>query len=451
MHKTLRIHNAPLYTAAASVYPYSKHLETHFLVNTRFSEEPVFLAKKMGDALHIPRELAPVGIDDRRSDGSNVAIILKVLPRDDLQVALINQSVELLRQKEKSHTFQAVTGFGKSYCATNIITQVGVTTLIICTKEDLIIQWRKNLLAYTNLTEDDIGLVQQNICQYKGKKVCLGMVHSLASIEYPSDFYDYFGLIVADECHRMSADTFSQVMFKSNAKLRLGVTATPKRPDGKDFVFKAHIGEVLVKSESVLVPPKVLVIHSGWKLPQWKKRDPLTGGYISVPMPHKAGRMAGVVKSMGMDDARNHLIADLCLKAYNKDRKIVIFFEQIENHLRKIAPILIKMGVPAGDIKEYVGGLSEKERHTNAKARIILGSYSYFSEGTDIPDLDTAILASPRSNVTQAIGRILRKLEGKKEPVIFDIVDEHSAVLLNMFNSRVRQYKQLKANILTFS
>jgi superfamily II DNA or RNA helicase len=249
----------------------------------------------------------------------------------------------------------------------------------------------------------------------------------------------------------MSAAWFVQSMFKLTAYLRLGCSATPRRTDGKDFVFKSHLGDVMSKASNHLLPPKVIVIKSGWKMPVWKKRDPFTGGYTTVPIPHQAGRMASVVKAMGSDDQRNHLIADLCVKAYNKGRKTVIFFEQIDSHLKKLRPILVKMGIPPKDISEYIGGLTEQQRIDNAKARVILGSYAYFSEGTDIPDLDTAILASPRSNIMQAIGRILRVLEGKKEPVIFDIVDECSPVLIGMHHSRMRHYNELKANIVKMS
>lgn len=255
--------------------------------------------------------------------------------------------------------------------------------------------------------------------------------------------------IVVHNCHRISANWFISGMYKLNSYVRCGLSATIHRADGKSYVFHSHLGYTVLKATNHIAPPKVLVIKSGWKIPKWRKRDP-AGGYEEYTIPHKPGRMASVVKAMGMDTARNHLIADLCLKAYQKDRKIVIFFEQIDNHLKKMKPILVRMGIPAKDISEYIGGLTETQRTENAKARVILGSYSYFSEGTDIPTLDTAILASPRSNVMQAIGRILRVLEGKKEPVIFDIVDEHSEALVSMHHSRMRCYNELKANVIRY-
>jgi len=450
MNNKLKISNPPLYTSAAAVYPYSKALEMHFLVPPKFKDdEAVFLARKSGDFLLVPRELAPIAKDDRRSKGTTISLNLKVPPRNESQVKVINNSLRLFKEGT-SHVINCMVGWGKSYAGTNLICQLGVTTLIVVTKEDLMIQWKDNLLKYTDIKEDEIGIVQQNKCEYGGNiKVSIAMVHSLAGGDYPSDFYSWAGFVLVDEVHRISANWFVNSMFKLNSYIRGGLSATVNRADGKSYVFKAHIGEVLSKATIDIAPPKVLVVKSGWIMPKWRKRS-ASGSYEEIPIPHKPGRMASVIKVMGMDDARNHLIADLCLKAYQKDRKIVIFFEQIDNHLKRLRPILVKMGIPSKDISEYIGGLTDIQRVENAKARVILGSYSYFSEGTDIPDLDTAILASPRSNVMQAIGRILRVVEGKKQPVIFDILDECSESLVSMHYSRMRCYNELKANVIKF-
>ena len=251
---------------------------------------------------------------------------------------------------------------------------------------------------------------------------------------------------VVHNCHRMSADTFSQTMFKFNSKLRLGLSATPSRPDGKSFIFRSHMGEVLSYSDHIQVSPRVLVVRTEWKLPLWKVRDEFTGGYKTVPMDVPKGRPAVVSKHMAKNDVRNSLLADLCLKAYKKERRIVMFFDSLA-HIETIKKLLIKLGIPANEILRYTGGISKTDAATAPDKRVLLATYTYMSEGTDVPFLDTAILCSPRSNVMQAVGRILRKVEGKKEPVIMDVVDSCAQALVESFHSRVRQYKKLNAVI----
>jgi superfamily II DNA or RNA helicase len=63
-------------------------------------------------------------------------------------------------------------------------------------------------------------------------------------------------------------------------------------------------------------------------------------------------------------------------------------------------------------------------------------------EGLDIPTLDTIVLATPHSDMKQAVGRILRETKGKiNNPVIYDIVDQWS-VLMGMYRKRCIMYKE---------
>ena len=68
------------------------------------------------------------------------------------------------------------------------------------------------------------------------------------------------------------------------------------------------------------------------------------------------------------------------------------------------------------------------------------------SEGYDNPDLDTLILASPKCNVEQAIGRILRK-KNKNEAIVVDINDCIS--IFNNWNIKRKSfYKSKKFKII---
>ena len=58
------------------------------------------------------------------------------------------------------------------------------------------------------------------------------------------------------------------------------------------------------------------------------------------------------------------------------------------------------------------------------KKEILFGTQAIFSEGISLDDLSCLILGTPVNNeplLTQLIGRVIRKKEGKKEPVVVDI------------------------------
>jgi predicted helicase len=94
-----------------------------------------------------------------------------------------------------------------------------------------------------------------------------------------------------------------------------------------------------------------------------------------------------------------------------------------------------------------MGGMKENELTESSKKRIIFATFSQAHEGLDIPSLDTVILATPKSDIVQSIGRIMRETDGKKNnPRIYDIVDKWS-VFFAMYNKRRKVYKHGGFNI----
>ena len=63
-------------------------------------------------------------------------------------------------------------------------------------------------------------------------------------------------------------------------------------------------------------------------------------------------------------------------------------------------------------------------QHTaNNEKQILFGTQSIFSEGISINELSCLVLGTPVNNdplLTQLIGRIIRKIDGKKQPVVVD-------------------------------
>ena len=61
---------------------------------------------------------------------------------------------------------------------------------------------------------------------------------------------------------------------------------------------------------------------------------------------------------------------------------------------------------------------------SDGKANILFGTQAIFSEGISLDDLSCLILGTPVNNeplLTQLIGRVIRKKENKKDPVVIDI------------------------------
>ena len=59
----------------------------------------------------------------------------------------------------------------------------------------------------------------------------------------------------------------------------------------------------------------------------------------------------------------------------------------------------------------YIGGMKEEELKKSEYKKVIIATYAMAEEGLDIKTLTTLLMATPKVDVTQSIGRILRKKE----------------------------------------
>jgi superfamily II DNA or RNA helicase len=95
----------------------------------------------------------------------------------------------------------------------------------------------------------------------------------------------------------------------------------------------------------------------------------------------------------------------------------------------------------------YVGGMSEPELKKTEKKQIVLASYQMSSEGLDIPTLNAEFLITPKTDIVQSVGRILRAKHALATPVIYDFVDTHD-VFQRQWLKRKAYYKKQNYNII---
>lgn len=467
-----KLQRAPTSIAGGAIYPNIVGLldscERKLKYKDEAGNDTYNLARVIGTGaqsrIWVPRNMSPLvpPSQDLRTNGLPIKFQSSFVARNSEQTRCISECVDLLRRGE-NFLFQAPPGFGKTVCGAEIIARMGLKTCVIVTKEDIIDQWVEAFKIVLGLKPgrdkarankaNGIGLIRGDTCDVAGQSVVIAMVHSLAKeARYPSHVFQSFGLVIPDEAHRMAADEFSQAMFRIPAKLRMGMSASPYRKDGREEVLHAHIGVVKVISEAAPMTPRVIVRDSPWECPMIRKTDKSgkmvlddTGKPMMTQLPHTAGRTGHIERLLARHHGRNTILVDFMHQAAKTGRKLLIQSNTLE-HLDTLRGLLMTRGVPSPQTSLYVGGLTKAQREQAKEAKYIFATYKMTSEATDIPTVDTLVMCAPKSDILQIVGRVTRFIEGK-EPLIFDLLDDSSSVFKGYGLARVAYYKSIGAEV----
>jgi superfamily II DNA or RNA helicase len=71
----------------------------------------------------------------------------------------------------------------------------------------------------------------------------------------------------------------------------------------------------------------------------------------------------------------------------------------------------------------YIGGMKEKALKATESKQVVIATYAMAAEALDIKTLCTLIMVTPKTDIEQSVGRILRS--DHDQPVVVDIVDSH--------------------------
>lgn len=322
------------------------------------------------------------------------------------------------------------TGAGKTVLALNIIAELSVKTVIIVHKEFLMNQWIERINQF--LPGATVGRIQGQT--RTDGDIVLCMLQTLCvSKKYTADDFAAFGLVVIDECHHMGAEVFSRALYIANCYYSMGLSATVKRKDGLSKVFHWHLGDVVYTSPAVTdtnVHVTRLSFHDDAK--EYCGEQYVYGTQVAV---------ARMLSAICRFEPRTRYVVDELLRAM-RDRpgsKALVLSER-RSHLNDLNAFLTGSEYSVGF---YVGGLKDTELKDSESKDILLGTYSMCSEGFDVPSLDLLVLATPKSDVEQAVGRILRKKPSDRirPPLVIDVVDAFG-VFANQARKRESFYRK---------
>jgi superfamily II DNA or RNA helicase len=323
-------------------------------------------------------------------------------------------------------------GSGKTVMALYIISQLKKKTIIIAHIDFLLTQWRDRIKMF--LPDARIGILKQNKIQVKNKDIVIASLKSLAMKNYPPDIFKEFGLCVVDECHLTSTELYSKAYPKLGCKYTMGLSATPKRKDGLSKVFKWYLGPILynISKRTQETGSIVECIQYNSTNTDYTKLE--TSNFGKVLMSRMINNICAYRK-------RTLFIVELIRKSIKEGRVIILLSER-RNHLEEFYNEITEREICS--VGYYVGGMKERDLKESEKKQLILATYQMAAVGLDIPTLNTIVFASPRSEVTQAFGRILRKINKDLPPKGYDIIDNSIQVYSRQFNNRRRIYKRNK-------
>ena len=323
-------------------------------------------------------------------------------------------------------------GFGKTSCALNIISQVGVKTLVIVHKSFLMSQWEERIRQF--LPNARIGRIQGEKFDIENKDIVMGMLQSLSMKVYPVDAFESFGLTIIDECHHIPSEVFSRTLNKVMTKHILGLSATVKRKDGLSKLLNMFIGEVVY---TIKRKPQASVEVRGIK---FQHNDEEFGATIS----DYRGKVmhSSMITKLCTHSPRTRFISKLIEAEMKcKQPQQILLLSQNRNLLTDLHGLLVEANVSCGF---YVGGMKEKDLALSSVKPVLLATYGMAAEGLDIKTLTTLVLATPRTDIVQAVGRILRS--DHVRPLIIDIIDTHEC-FQRQWKKRLGYYNKNKYTI----
>jgi len=243
---------------------------------------------------------------------------------------------------------------------------------------------------------------------------------------------------VVSNCHHMGAEVFSRCMMKVNTTYTLGLSGTMERKDGLTKVFEMFIGPVVHKEKtesehSVLVKGIVYNVDD-------EEFNETQHDYMGNP------KFSTMISKLCSYSHRSEFILRVVVSELemNQDQQIMILAHN-KSLITYLHDAIAHRNIAGGSVGYYIGGMKEAALKQSESKKVIIATYAMASEGLDIKTLTSLILASPKTDVCQSVGRILRQKHSS--PLVIDIIDEHD-IFMSQWYKRRKYYKSQNYKIL---
>ena len=390
---------------------------------------------------------------------------------------------------------EAPTAAGKTVFAMMAIDMLkfrkpGLKTVIVVPTINLLKQWRKELVKFLGVSEEEIGeFYGPKKDNSSGKKFMIYVINSAARDRnlFYQQLENKFDFVIHDEVHHVGAETYKDLL-KIEFSYKLGISATPDREydsEGTKEIVKYFGTKIDVPKEHVELAPMdfnmIRVELTGDESERYNTFRKKLGVFLS-----KLKRLYGLnpnsknffkklkeLSEAGVDEAKAYIgvirkMENIRFTAFNKlkavrglanslDKKTIIFCDRI-SFVEKIN-LVLKKSYPDRKIFVIHSGLKKKEQHQQLagfkqSSNGILVAARIVDEGFDVPDASIGVLVSFTKTKRQSIqrdGRILRYMDGKiAKKYVFVIKDIDEEDYCKLLTKMGQTQKALKGTWLDF-
>lgn len=425
-------------TAKEQLFIKSELTVKPYLPKSPVQPEPFHIYRESPNKIYMPRYFGVNNFgeitDNKLPNGDDISIQFEGDLRE-YQLNIVDKYIKFVKDSGGG-LLDVDPGKGKTVMALYIISQLKKKALVIVHKSFLLNQWIERIQQF--LPNARVGKIQGQVIDIENKDIVIGMLQSLSQKDYPENMFDSFGISIYDETHHLGAEVFSRCMMKVATNYTLGLSGTMQRKDGLTKVFKLFLGDIIHKEKTDTKEHKVIVKAISYKVDDDEfneikydyRGNPLYSTMISKLCNYN--RRSEFILKVLENELANNPEQQIMILAHNKSL-ISYLFKAIEH--RNISTV-----------GYYIGGMKEEELKKSESKKVIIATYAMASEGLDIKTLTTLIMASPKTDVCQSVGRILRTKH--TSPLVVDIIDSHD-IFEKQWHKRRQYYIKQKYNIIS--
>lgn len=338
---------------------------------------------------------------------------------------------------------QSAAGSGKTQIGVAVVQKYGKKALWLTHTLDLLKQSKDRAERY--MDKSLMGTISEGQVNI-GKGITFATVQTMSKLDL-SQYRNLWDVIIVDECHRCAGTPtavtqFYKVLNGLAARHKIGLSATVHRADGMIAATYALLGEIVytVPDEAVadtVVKVGVLPIGTGIEM----SRECLnTDGTLNYQR---------LISYLTENERRQDVIVQEILE--NEGKSCLILSDRLEHlkYLMNRLPTVTQMdAVMISGKMTSKTGKAEREKALEdmrtGEKKYLFATYSLAKEGLDIPRLERLFLTTPQKDyavITQSIGRIARRYDGKSDPICYDFVD-NIAYLAKAYKKRCTTYRK---------